>query len=127
MSWQSTYTRTGTHVRFTGNMTKKEIFEAHNEVFNHDFSSGLQYLLVDVSAVTSHDLWSDDIRQIADLDRSYAMKYTGIRFAFVIINPELFLAVRSWERYMEGTGARISVQQTVGEARDWLQSEGMAL
>jgi hypothetical protein len=123
MSWTATFTARGCEIRFTGQCDGPEVHAAHREIFAHKYEEGFQYAIVDFSQLERLDLLLADLLRIAEHDRQYLLRNPSYLVATIAPQAHVFGLLRTFERYMEGSGFKSTIVTTREQAIAWLNNE----
>jgi hypothetical protein len=103
-----------------GELTVDDLFRLNQSLYSETDRSIAAYQIVDLTAVTRIVMSTDDIRRIADQDRSAVKSFGRITIAVVADKDLDFGMSRMWEAYAESPGIETGVFRNMSDARDWI-------
>lgn len=88
---------------------------------NHQIDFGkLRYQIVDVSQLDRLEMTTQQLRQVAEVDRGIAhLKRPDFQLA-IIVTDTMYGVVRMWETYVDMSDNNAKIFYTMQAAREWL-------
>lgn len=103
-----------------GPVTGQEIIDALEQAYATEDLSGLGYKLIDRTDCTEYRVTSDEVRRIAKLDQTLAMRNPDVYMLFISTTPLQYGMTRVWQAYTDQTGLPREIFDDRAAADAWL-------
>jgi hypothetical protein len=123
MPWTIAYGSQGVELVFSGRCGGEDLLGAHEAIYSHRYTEGLQYIVADFSLVEYLEPSLAELLRIADHDRQYLLRNPPYLVAFIAPQALVLGMLRTYVDFMEGSTLRTQISSTRSEALAWLRSE----
>jgi len=107
-----------------GVITDQMLLDINDELYAHRYEQGMQFQLIELSAVEQFDVSAEIMRQLAETDKAINQNVV----ACAVAPDDLAYGMASiWTSMSESPGFDVTVVRTREEARAWLASKGIDL
>ena len=86
----------GIEIIATGTVTGKDIIEAHKEIYNEKNLKNQKYQIIDRTQCEEYNVSSDEVQQIADIDKAASQSNPNIILALISPTDLQFGLSRMW-------------------------------
>ena len=104
----------------SGTLTGGEIIEANEKLYTRENLQKLRYKIIDRTACEEYRVTPDEIKIIADQDKTAAQINRKIIIVLVCTTPLQHGMTRMWQAYAEETGFETEIFSTRASADEWL-------
>jgi hypothetical protein len=110
-------------LRLNGEVTTEEFMDAFGILFSKADDAAYRFQIVDGSGVTKTNLSTEELRDLANLNKEAAGRVGANVVAIVADKDVIFGLSRMWQTFVTGTGVVSSVFRDFASAEAWLLSK----
>lgn len=123
MAYKITWETEGILINYSDFLTSREMIESATKIHADPCFDEQRYVINDTSRITGHDLCEDSFIEIAAANYGAYASNPNCRIAYVTTDQKLTKIIRETLMMPGLKSYEIGVKPTVGEARDWLDSQ----
>ena len=125
MSINLTFTndKQGIYAALEGKVTLKDFITGAAEAYSEENIQIQRYQIIDFTNCTSFELSSNDMQQIAKIDKEASETNPNIIIAIIATTDVAFGMSRVYEAYADETGFDIMVFRNSEDAEAWIQEK----
>lgn len=105
-------------------VTGDDIIEANREMNAHDYPNGFKFQLIELTAVTSFDVTTEHMKELAYMDQGF--QHNSQHYACVVAPSDFVFALsRTWNQYTESDLIVTNVVRSRELGLAWLLEQGI--
>ena len=110
----------GIEILASGTVHGREIIDAHKEIYSEKNLKRQRYQIIDRTHCTDYDVSTDEVKKIAEIDRSASLINPHIIIAIVAPDDLQYGMSRIWQAYADESGFMTRVFRDRKSADLWL-------
>ena len=111
----------GIYVSLEGEVTLNDFISAASDAYSEEHIQDQKYQIIDFTNCSSFNLSTNDMLEIAKIDKKASIKNPSIRIAIIAPNDLTFGMSRVYEAYADDTGFDIKVFRNSNDAKLWIE------
>lgn len=128
MPFSHVWSRRGVHTKFTGILSKEELMLHKAEIFMLGTAEMIDYIIIDLLAVTGADMAAEDVRDFARMSSDMFKPYEGVREIKVPIVAAAADLIDLSQKYVESHTGKVLVPRVfcdLIEATAWIELQSV--